>query len=125
VDDRPQRAVIRAHGGRAGDERRTAAAAGACREGDADDAPRRQRIPAAIAKRRGERQDRAPAGAADRPAGRVFEQLSARRARGRQDDGKESVCSRAKVTYRPSEPRARARRCPRAARARRRSASPA
>ena len=99
VDDGPKRPVIRARGSGASDIRRTPSAARTSGQRQADDAPRRQRIAAAIAKRRRERQDRAPARLADGPARRVFEKLSARGTGRRQDDGEKSVRSRAKSGY--------------------------
>ena len=56
------------------------------RQRHADRAPGRQRIAAAVAERRREREDRAPARGADRTARRVIEQLAAGRAGRREDD---------------------------------------
>ena len=60
-------------------------------------APRGQRIAAGVAQRRRERQDRVPAGVADRPPCGMREQLAAGRARRRQNDGEEGVSRQSPV----------------------------
>jgi hypothetical protein len=91
VNHLAQRAVIGADRPRAIDVRPCAtmdpAAARALRDGDADRAPRGERIAAAIAERRREREDRLPAARADRAARGMVERFVARRAGRRENDG--------------------------------------
>ena len=81
----------------------------------------RERIAAGIAEGRRERPDALPAPLAHRAGGRRLEDLRARRAGGRDDDGGQRVDQRGARSRRPRVPCAR--RCPRAARGRRSGAA--
>lgn len=91
VNDCAQRALVRAYRPRPIDEATRAPTARASRERHADDTPRRQRIPARVAKRRREWKNRSPAGVANRTARRMIEQFLARRARWGQDDREDGI----------------------------------
>jgi hypothetical protein len=91
VDDGAKRAVVGAGRESAIDEAVSAAAARATSHRHADDAPRRQRIAAAFAERGSQRPDGLPAGLADGPARRVFEELAAGRAGWREDDREDGI----------------------------------
>ena len=96
VDDRPQRSVVGANRARPIDEARSATAARAARQRHADRTPGRQRIAAPIAERRCQRQNRRPARRAHRTARRLFEQTVAGGAGWRQDDGENGIECRAR-----------------------------
>jgi hypothetical protein len=94
VDDGAKRAVVRADRACAIDEPFAPPAARAARERDTNLAPGRQRIAAAIAQRRRERENRAPAAPADRTVGGMVERLVAGRASGSKNDAEDSVSDR-------------------------------
>jgi hypothetical protein len=91
VNDLAKRAVVQADGAPAIDGPRHTAAAGASRGGDADGAPRRQRITAAITDRRRDGAHRLPAGRADRTGCRMIEQARAAGADRGEQNGEEGV----------------------------------
>ena len=91
VDDGPERPFVGAD--RAGpiDVAADAPATRAPRQGHADRSPRRQRIAAAIAQRRGQRENRKPAPRTHRPVCRAIERRVARCARGREQNGQQGI----------------------------------
>ena len=91
VNHGAQRAVVRANRAGTIDGAIRAPAARTPRQRQADLAPRRQRIAAAIAERRREREDRLPAENADRSVRGVIERFVARRAGGREHDAEDCV----------------------------------
>jgi hypothetical protein len=94
VHDTPERTVVRPDGARAIHMAAATAASRTSRQRNADRPPGRQRVAAAIADRRGQRKNRAPAGFTDRPPGEMFEQLPAGGAGGREKDGQDRIgCS--------------------------------
>src|SRR5207244_2838132 len=96
IDDRAQRSVVRADGAGAIDVTGAAAAARTLREREADRAPGGQRISTAIAERRRQRKNRAPAGVADGTARRTIEEAVAGRARWSENDAQKRVACHAK-----------------------------
>jgi len=91
VNHGAQRAVVRADRAGTIDGAIRAPAARTPRQRQADRAPRRQRIAAAIAQRRREREDRSPAAIADRSVCGMVERVAARRARRREHDAEDGV----------------------------------
>jgi hypothetical protein len=91
VHDLAQRAVVQPHRANARDDRGTTAAARAAARVDCVASPRGERQTAAIAEGIGEWRDAGPAGPAHRPGSGRIERVSARGARGFDEDGEHRV----------------------------------
>jgi len=91
VDDGSKRPFVRAYRARSIDVPASAPASCAPGQGHADRSPRRQGIAAPIAKWRGQRENRPPAGRTHRTACRVIEGRVAGRACGREQNGQQGV----------------------------------